>query len=145
MSVSGTDSAIMMVEGEMKEISEDEFVTALEYAHSRIRELNALQMDLFHKFEETNGKVKKREYTITEIPPDIIEFVQTSIKDDLHKYVHTISTKNERQEARKNIRDKAIDALTNSNLPILKDASLINPDNPPTENPEPVSKIQIEK
>jgi len=134
-----------MVEGEMKEISEDEFVTALEFAHSRIRELNALQIDLLKQFEEANGKVEKRIFTITEIPSDVIEYVKNSIKDDLHKYVHTISTKNERQEARKSIRDKAIETLTNSELPLLKDAALIIPDTPPSDNPEPVSKQQIEK
>jgi polyribonucleotide nucleotidyltransferase len=140
----------MMVEGEMKEISEDEFITALEFAHTRIRELNALQMDLLKQFEEVNGKVVKREYTITEIPAEIITFVQNSIKDDLHKYVHTISTKNERQSARKSIRDKAIETLASSDIPLLKDTSLINPKPdtpPPADNitPEPVSKQQIEK
>jgi polyribonucleotide nucleotidyltransferase len=151
ISVSGTDLAIMMVEGEMKEISEKEFLQALEFAHSRIRELNALQMDFLKKFEEANGKVEKRKYTITEIPNEIVEFVEKSIKDDLHKYVHTISTKNERIETRTKIRELSIEALVNSNLPILKDASLIKPqtDTPkpttPETTPEPVSKEQCGK
>lgn len=134
MSVSGTDQAIMMVEGEMKEISEDEFVEALNFAHTKIRELNALQNALLTAFEAENGKVQKREFTIEEIPENIISLVEKSVYDELKQYVHKVSTKNERKEARSAIKTKATET-------VLADASILQiPD-----SDEIISKEQVEK
>jgi polyribonucleotide nucleotidyltransferase len=148
ISVSGTDLAIMMVEGEMKEISEDDFVGALDFAHAKIRELNVLQTDLVRKFEETNGKVVKREFSVFEIPTEIVEVVEKAIKNDLDTHVHTVSTKNERKGRRAEIKEKAIETLINSGLEILKDvAAILTPNELKLSNvePEPVSKELIEK
>jgi len=110
ISVSGTDLAIMMVEGEMKEVSEDDFVKALEFAHEKIRVLNKLQMDFLKLFEEQSGQpVKKREFTVHEIPEIIVNFVEETIYSDLNKYVHTVTSKNERQESRANLKEKVIE------------------------------------
>jgi polyribonucleotide nucleotidyltransferase len=46
MVVAGTDDAIMMVEGEAHEISEEMMVRAIEMAHDEIRRINALQHQL---------------------------------------------------------------------------------------------------
>ena len=46
MTIAGTDTAIMMVEGESKEISEEEFLEVLSFAHDRIKELNKCPRDL---------------------------------------------------------------------------------------------------
>lgn len=46
MVIAGTDDAIMMVEGEAKEISEEKMVQAIETAHEVIRKIVALQHDL---------------------------------------------------------------------------------------------------
>jgi len=105
ISVSGTDAAIMMVEGEMKEISEEEFVSALEFAHEKIRILNKLQMELVEAFEKQNGKIVKREFTIPVIPAEFVEFVEKTIYDDLNKNVHTVTSKNERGENRKALKE----------------------------------------
>ena len=143
ISVSGTDQAIMMVEGEMKEISEDDFVEALDFAHNRIRELNALQMELVRKFEAENGTVIKRKFKVFEIPEEIVNVVEKAIKEDLNKYVHTVSTKKERHDKRLEIKEKAITTLTTSGLEILKDVvAILTPDEPrdPAAELVPVSK-----
>lgn len=46
MVIAGTDDAIMMVEGEAKEISEEQMVQAIETAHQVIREIVNLQREL---------------------------------------------------------------------------------------------------
>lgn len=46
MVIAGTDDAIMMVEGEAKEISEEKMVQAIEIAHGVIREIVQLQREL---------------------------------------------------------------------------------------------------
>ena len=143
ISVSGTDQAIMMVEGEMKEISEEDFVEALDFAHNKIRELNALQRDLLGKFEAENGKVVKRAFKVFEIPKEIVNVVETAIKEELDKHVHTVACKSERKNRRLEIKEKAIETLVNSGLEILKDAkAILKPDEPklPDAVPEPVSK-----
>ncbi|MDR0927653.1 MAG: polyribonucleotide nucleotidyltransferase [Ignavibacteria bacterium] len=135
ISVSGSDVAIMMVEGEMKEISEDDFVAALEFAHSKIRELNALQMQLLKLFEAENGTVVKKAVSTDETPEEVVALVQNAVKDELHKYVHTVSTKNERHDARLVIKEHVVETLTNSDLPLIKGDA----------DAEPATKEQIEK
>jgi polyribonucleotide nucleotidyltransferase len=56
MIVAGTDDAVMMVEGSCKEISEDEFLDAVEFGHSYIRELTAAIDQLARKA----GKPKRQ-------------------------------------------------------------------------------------
>ena len=106
LTVSGTDTSLNMVEGESKEISEDEFLEAIEFAHENIRKLNKLQMEL----KELAGK-EKREFTEIEPPVELVEFIEKLISDDLNKYVHAVTTKNERKEARNTIFDNAMEKV----------------------------------
>ena len=57
--VGATYDNIMMVEGEMKEISEAEMLEAIKFAHTEIKKHCKVQMELM---EET-GKTVKREYS----------------------------------------------------------------------------------
>ncbi len=106
ITVAGTDAAIMMVEGEMKEISEDDFILALDFAHEKIRQLNKMQADLVSQVS-----VAKRAFTEAVIPEEVAALVESTIHDDMNRYVHTVSTKNERREARASIREKALEAM----------------------------------
>jgi polyribonucleotide nucleotidyltransferase len=146
ISVSGTDLAIMMVEGEMKEISEEEFLEVLEFAHKKINELNSLQSKFLKAYEKANGKVTKREYTIHTIPEEIVNFVNNTIKDDMHDYVHTVSDKNTRSNKRSTLREKAIEELTGKTLSELSKStkSKTKKTEPETED-EAISKEQSEK
>jgi len=107
MTIAGTDTSIVMVEGESKEISEQDFLDTLEFAHSRIRQLNDLQRQLVAKCE-----VVKREFTEKEIPEDITETVIDAVKSELHDYVYSVTSKNERKEHRKRLKDLALEKLT---------------------------------
>ncbi|MBX3044728.1 MAG: polyribonucleotide nucleotidyltransferase [Candidatus Kapabacteria bacterium] len=103
ITVAGSDSAILMVEGESKEISEGEFIAALEFGHNKVKELNALQRMLIE-----DGAPVKRELIIDSIPEGIEELIQNEIHEVLHSYVHNVSTKEERNEQRSAILEQAL-------------------------------------
>ena len=105
LTVAGTDSAVIMVEGESDEISEEEFLSAIEYGHEQIKLLNDLQNQLL----KLSSKEKK-EFAVKEHPAEIVELVQTTIEKDLDKYVHTTTSKEERGESRRALKEAALEA-----------------------------------
>lgn len=104
ITIAGSDKSIMMVEGESNEISEEEFVDALLFGHERIRELNALQMQL-HALVNT----PKREVNDKSIPEEIVAKIDESIAAELKEYVYSVTTKAERGAKRTELRDKAVE------------------------------------
>jgi len=74
MTIAGTDTSIVMVEGESKEISEQDFLDTLLFAHSKIKLLNDLQKQLVAKCE-----VVKRDFTEKEIPEELIDRKSTRL------------------------------------------------------------------
>jgi polyribonucleotide nucleotidyltransferase len=104
LSVAGTDTAITMVEGESKEISEELFLEALEFAHENIKKFNALQKELADSLD-----IKKREFEEHEPAEELVALVKDTIFDDLKTYVHTISSKTERNETRSKLFDAALE------------------------------------
>ncbi len=103
ITVAGTDSAILMVEGEACEISEEDFLGALDYAHSQIRILNDLQKQLASQLE-----IKKREYEVEEIPTDLVQLIHDETYDNISSYIHKVTSKAERTETRKALFEAAL-------------------------------------
>lgn len=91
LTVAGSDTSIVMVEGEAKEISEEDFLQALQFAHEKIRLLNAMQRELAEKVG-----IPKREYKEIVYPEDLVNLIENSIKEELDNYIHTITTKKEK-------------------------------------------------
>jgi len=108
MTVAGSDTSIMMVEGESKEISEEDFLAALEFAHEKIVELNKLQKKLVDLCE-----VNKREYNENLPPEELVDFLKTKFKSKLKNYVYKVTTKAERSEIRSNILTEALELAKN--------------------------------
>jgi polyribonucleotide nucleotidyltransferase len=104
--VAGTDESILMVEGESNEISEEDFLEVLDYAHSRIKEFNNLQREL-----QKLASKEKREISDKEIPVEIYETVVNAVAEKTKTYVHTITTKSERQENRNLLSREALAAV----------------------------------
>ena len=104
--IAGTDESIMMVEGESNEISEEEFLEVLDYAHERIKEFNNLQKEL-HKL------VNKEKIEIVEkdIPSEIYETVKEAVSEKVNEYVNTVTTKSERGATRNRLSDEAVEAV----------------------------------
>ncbi len=107
MTVAGTDNAITMVEGESHEISEDDFVAAMEFAHIKIQELNNLQKELLKLCSN-----EKRPVISNDVPEEFVETIKNEIHDELYKYVHTITKKVERHASRVSVLEHALAKAT---------------------------------
>ena len=107
ITVAGTDTSILMVEGESLEISEDDFLKALEFAHDKIKLLNGLQNSL----REIAG-LEKVEFIETPVDDGIVDLVKNCIDNELHDYVYTTTTKSERSQTRNSLKEKALAAVT---------------------------------
>jgi len=75
--VSGTQEAVMMIEGFAREMPEDEMLEAIRESHKYIKEVCSLQNELFEKVQ-----VEKKEYEIPE-PDGIYETVRERYYDAL--------------------------------------------------------------
>lgn len=106
LTVSGTNVAITMVEGESKEISEEDFLEALEFAHIKIKELNALQMQLFDLTHK-----EKIEFKEVEIPEEFSQTIIDSIGQELHDFVYSETTKEERGTKRSELQERALEVI----------------------------------
>lgn len=104
--VAGTDSSIVMVEGASSEISEEDFVNAMEYAHNCIREINAMQREL-----AALVSVTKRTVVSTDVPEPIVNAVETAIADRIRKQIRIQSSKEERNAFRTEIKALATEAV----------------------------------
>ena len=81
--VSATDDSINMVEGEMKEVSEEVMLEALKFAHSHIRTLNALQKELVAAAGKPTREYEKLEFS-QELYDAIYERVAPTITEVSH-------------------------------------------------------------
>ena len=93
---------ICMVEGESKEVSEDEIVEALEVAHDGIKDLCKLQNDLLKKI----GGIDKRDYSHENSDEEMEKDIREKTYDDLYKIAQEgISNKKKRGDSFKKIRE----------------------------------------
>ena len=71
--VAGKLDTIMMVEGQMEEVSEEDMVDALELAHDAIKKLCQAQLDLLEAWEAVHGKVEPKAYDLALPSDDLVE------------------------------------------------------------------------
>jgi len=86
--VAATMDNILMVEGEMKEVSEEVMLEALKIAHDEIRIHCVAQQEL----EAQAGKTVKREFTLEEVHEDVKAEVSSLFKDKLYDVVKLHTT-----------------------------------------------------
>ncbi len=94
LAVSGTASSIVMVEGEMREVSEERLVQALETAHGHIRQVIAFLREI----QEAVGKPKLPLPEPTYYP-EVEAYVKTRAQDRLLETVRASFPKQERRKA----------------------------------------------
>lgn len=91
VTVAGTEDSIVMVEGEAKEISEEDMLAALAFAHQSIKQLCALQVEMMKEV----GRQKRR-------PPEkpdtsaLVNAVQEIVGNRIVELAHTPLLKEER-------------------------------------------------
>ena len=106
--VAATSENIMMVEGEMKEISEAEMLEALKFAHEAIKVQCQAQVKLAEMVEK--AKVK-REYCHETNDEDLKEKVRKETYDKVYAVAKQGTAKHERHEAFAKIKQDFIDSL----------------------------------
>jgi polyribonucleotide nucleotidyltransferase len=103
--VAGSDDSIMMVEGEAKEVSEQDLLEAISAAHEAIKKLTGLQREILAEL-----KVEKRNVAEKVLPEGLEEKVSSLAAEPVKKAVQ-ITEKLERHTALKQLRDSIIEQL----------------------------------
>lgn len=93
ISVAGTDDSIVMVEGEAEQIGESEMVDALSFAHTHIKTICALQVEL----AAAAGVTKRTAPEAVDRSP-LESAVATAVGDRISQLARTPLTKEERAE-----------------------------------------------
>ena len=105
--IGATEKNLMMVEGESKECSEEDLVKALETAHEAIRVQIKAQQELRNKA----GVSGKRDYTKPEQDEALKATVNVFSKDRMYQIAKGGTSKHERSEAFKTLKDELIVSL----------------------------------
>lgn len=106
--VAATMENIIMVEGEMSEVSEDEMLEALKFAHEAIKEQCKLQLEL----AEAVGATTKREYNHESSDPELEKELYSKYYDRYFAVAkQQITNKKERSKAFKAIKEEYLESL----------------------------------
>ena len=99
---------ICMVEGESKEVSEEDIIEALKVAHDAIKGLCELQNELAKKV----GNTEKREYSHENSDEDLLKDIKDKTYDKLYKIAEEgISNKKKRGEKFKEVREEYLSSI----------------------------------
>ena len=95
MIIGASYDSVMMVEGEMKEISEEEMVKAIKFAHEAIR----VQCDAQHRLVEQIGKKETREFEEAVKDEALYQSIHELAYDKVYTVAKAGSSKKERSAA----------------------------------------------
>jgi len=105
--VAGSEFDINMVEGEAKEIQEDEMVEAIKFAHEAIKIQCLIQRELTIAV----GKTEKRVYSHENHDEDLKKAIYAATYDQVYAIASSASAKDERAAKLKEVRDTYIETL----------------------------------
>ncbi|MEQ9390697.1 MAG: polyribonucleotide nucleotidyltransferase [Balneola sp.] len=106
MIVGGTEDSILMIEGEMEEISEAEMLNAIKAAHGAIKKLCDFQNELRKEL----GK-EKREFVSPTLPEDVESKVSELASDKIKEIVNIGLGKEEYNAKIREVKDEVMEAL----------------------------------
>ena len=104
--VAGTETSIMMVEGESKEVSESDLLSALKFAHQEIKKIVEVQKEL----REACGK-PKMEVVAKTLDENLVADVNALAHDKFKAIVSSVLAKEERSKANHDLGDEVLAAL----------------------------------
>ncbi|MFT5751201.1 MAG: polyribonucleotide nucleotidyltransferase [Flavobacteriales bacterium] len=102
MMIGASADSVMMVEGEMDEISEEEMIEAIKFAHEAIK----LQIDAQHRLADAFGRKEVREYEEAPENEELVKKVHDMAYDKVYAVAKAGSTKQERTAAFAAIKDE---------------------------------------
>ena len=106
LTVAGTESSIMMVEGESHEATEEDLLSALKFAHEEIKKLIAIQ----HELVEACGK-PKMQVEAKEVNEELVKDVHELAYDKFKEVVSSVLAKEERYAKNDEITEDVIEKL----------------------------------
>lgn len=112
MVIGATEESVMMVEGEVKEISEEEMVEAIRFAHEAIKVQCRAQV----KLAEAVGKKPVREYEAAVTDENIEAKVRSIAYDKIYAIAKAGSTKHERSAAFEAVKEEVLAQFTEEEL-----------------------------
>ena len=112
MVIGASADSVMMVEGEMHEISEEEMVEAIKFAHEAIKVQCAAQLRLAEAF----GKKETREYEPEREDADLAKKVEALTYDKVYAVARAASAKHERSAAFQAIKEEVKATFTEEEL-----------------------------
>ncbi|RJQ64629.1 MAG: polyribonucleotide nucleotidyltransferase [Stygiobacter sp.] len=104
--VAGTETSIMMVEGESKEVSESDLLSALKFAHQEIKKIVEVQKEL----REACGE-PKMEVVAKTLDENLVADVNALAHDKFKAIVSSVLAKEERSKANHDLGDEVLAAL----------------------------------
>lgn len=93
VTIAGSDDSIVMVEGEMNEATEADFLNAVKFAHETIRKVNVIQRELAAEINPA-----KKVYAKKEINSELFNEVKTLAYQRLFDVYHKDTSKQERND-----------------------------------------------
>ena len=108
--VAATIDNVMMVEGEMDEVSEEEMLQAIKFAHEAIKMQCVVQLELAEEL-----KVVKREYSHETNDEELSKRIHDELYDQVYEIAKSQKSKHERSEAFKKTEEDFIEKLQAEN------------------------------
>jgi len=103
--IAASEEAIAMVEGESREISEEELIEILEFGHEGIKKIIQLEKDIIEEVKQEKQKVET-----TEVDPDLVKKVRKNILSALKEALR-IKDKTERGTKKREILQSVQESL----------------------------------
>ena len=108
MVIGASADSVMMVEGEMDEISEEEMVEAIKFAHEAIK----VQCEAQLKLAEAFGKKETREYDPEPEDEELQKKVHEMVYDKSYAIAKAGSSKQERGQAFSDLKEEVFETFT---------------------------------
>ena len=104
--VAGTSDSIMMVEGEAKQVGEEEMLKALKFAQQEIKKLVDLQIELKKEAGKTKWDIGPKSID-PELKKEVLELAAEKFKE----IVYSVLSKDERSSKNKQLKEEVVTAL----------------------------------
>jgi polyribonucleotide nucleotidyltransferase len=112
MMVGASADSVMMVEGEMKEISEEEMAEAIKFAHESIK----IQIEAQIRLAEAFGKKETREYGQAEANEDLEKKIHDAVYDQCYAIAKKGTSKTERTTQFSEVKEALVASFTEEEL-----------------------------
>ena len=112
MMIGASADSVMMVEGEMDEISEEEMADAIKFAHEAIKVQCEAQVALAEAF----GKKEVREYTVAEVNEELEEKIHNLAYDKCYAIAKQGTSKAERGAAFAEVKEEVIASFSEEEI-----------------------------